>query len=1381
MHTWSVILRWSVHLLGAFILCLILLIVGLRVWIITDNGRNFIVSKLDGRALGGYTLQLEGLEGDLLKAFSIRKLQIVDAEGVWFTAETVKLDWNSRKLITRELSIASATAQKITFRQPRTQLVSGSQDARGGVSLRVIDLAKIDFPQIIYSDKAFEPMHAFSMSGSAFHNADSSKLDLDLSPFEEDGDTVSVNLKRALGLPLSGSARIYARAGGWITDLIALPATDSLTFNLRASGNPGDDWSLESDLNISGTEVLTLSGRGQASRATLDARLSNALPWLPPLITGKIGSEARLHLEAVSLGENTYDVQGNASSQFADLKLSGKPSGQHDIWTVKDLIAKVTFPQPEGLQDLTGVMLQSAEFEGQLTYASGENMSLAGQYGAEQILTKFARAPSAKGKVQVDLKGMDLSVDTNANLRGLVAGDGRPLPLLGTSPDLRASLTVNTGDKTILFRALNIRGADLSLAATGTTTNLSGKYDLNLASFDLGDTSSLKGRFTAKTEDLDATALSLTGNLTGLDSMARALTPELSLPIAFNLDLFRTKDGTINLTRLFAQSAQASLLSSGSLLASGVLSLDIAAKLEELTYPGLDRFAGISLVTRLRGSLDAVEFDNELSIAKISNGALEASDLTANLKGNFTEQRLASDLDLRAETPHGVFTIRATPALAGSELQTGPIKASLANFTLKGTLATALEGDMSPTGALHIEGVPEGIPFETLTLDLVLSAAANQLTGRARTKAFGALKPTEIKVLIDGSPVFFKAGITLETEHKTGAAPLPIRLNVNTTGSLTKREIEIRLDGRYADFPIRTVTPIKMLQTGTEAQLSGRIEGFSGSLDLSGNYTDAGLVGSVDLQSFAIGPLVRLLEGRALDGLLSTSVRLDTQRPDKTMTLESDLRDLTLAGDSFDNLTLSLSGKIQNGTFKVDTLAKGETTDFIMGLSGLANWDNDLPEFNLSVPMNLTLNGQGLINPFAALFLPPEAELTGQLKTDLDLTLLPNSITGNGTLAFDKARFEQGDLGLLLTDLELNSVLQGTTLRVVQLSARDGTQGRISGSGLLSLDGSKKDKLSLSARKFRAVNRSDADAQLSGDLTLEQEKGVIILGAALKIDEANIRLDRLVVSTRPTLPVRFKGEPNIKTSTPSLIKLDVQIEAPGQIFAEGRGLDAELGMTASIRGTAQNPVVTARADVLRGNYNFAGQIFDLVDSSITLPANSNEANLQITAERETTDLTAIIEITGTQDRPIITLSSSPALPEDEILSRILFGLVPGELTSLQSARLAATLASLAGGSGFNVLNRLEDLLFLDRIDLTESDNGDAVITTGKYIRPNVYIEAENRLNGDVGVALDWEATDNITIRGETGAENGQEVSIRWRYEFDRLGNKRKDNGPSEKE
>src|SRR3546814_13825885 len=72
---------------------------------------------------------------------------------------------------------------------------------------------------------------------------------------------------------------------------------------------------------------------------------------------------------------------------------------------------------------------------------------------------------------------------------------------------------------------------------------------------------------------------------------------------------------------------------------------------------------------------------------------------------------------------------------------------------------------------------------------------------------------------------------------------------------------------------------------------------------------------------------------------------------------------------------------------------------------------------------------------------------------------------------------------------------------------------------------------------------------------------------------------------------------------------------------------------------------------MRGSYEFAGRTFDLEKGEIHFTGNSPiNPNLDIEASADVTDLSATIHVTGTGLQPDISFTSTPALPEDELLS-----------------------------------------------------------------------------------------------------------------------------------
>ena len=69
------------------------------------------------------------------------------------------------------------------------------------------------------------------------------------------------------------------------------------------------------------------------------------------------------------------------------------------------------------------------------------------------------------------------------------------------------------------------------------------------------------------------------------------------------------------------------------------------------------------------------------------------------------------------------------------------------------------------------------------------------------------------------------------------------------------------------------------------------------------------------------------------------------------------------------------------------------------------------------------------------------------------------------------------------------------------------------------------------------------------------------------------------------------------------------------------------------------------------------------------------------AEADVQGLNATVIVGGTGLRPEITFASVPQLPQDELLSRILFGTSITNLSAPEALQLACAVAALQSGSG----------------------------------------------------------------------------------------------------
>ncbi|MFM9449583.1 translocation/assembly module TamB domain-containing protein, partial [Streptomyces acidiscabies] len=83
------------------------------------------------------------------------------------------------------------------------------------------------------------------------------------------------------------------------------------------------------------------------------------------------------------------------------------------------------------------------------------------------------------------------------------------------------------------------------------------------------------------------------------------------------------------------------------------------------------------------------------------------------------------------------------------------------------------------------------------------------------------------------------------------------------------------------------------------------------------------------------------------------------------------------------------------------------------------------------------------------------------------------------------------------------------------------------------------------------------------------------------------------------------------------------------------------------------PQIFGGAEVVRGSYEFAGKRFDLTRGRIRFNGEVPiDPLLDIVAQGEANSVTATISISGSAQQPVIAFSSTPSLPEEELLSRI---------------------------------------------------------------------------------------------------------------------------------
>ena len=70
------------------------LLAGARILLVTPPGRALVTAIADGRSLGRFgRLGVQGLHGDILSTFTVDRVTVSDAKGVWLVGRKVQVRW----------------------------------------------------------------------------------------------------------------------------------------------------------------------------------------------------------------------------------------------------------------------------------------------------------------------------------------------------------------------------------------------------------------------------------------------------------------------------------------------------------------------------------------------------------------------------------------------------------------------------------------------------------------------------------------------------------------------------------------------------------------------------------------------------------------------------------------------------------------------------------------------------------------------------------------------------------------------------------------------------------------------------------------------------------------------------------------------------------------------------------------------------------------------------------------------------------------------------------------------------------------------------------------------------------------------------------------
>jgi translocation and assembly module TamB len=202
------------------------------------------------------------------------------------------------------------------------------------------------------------------------------------------------------------------------------------------------------------------------------------------------------------------------------------------------------------------------------------------------------------------------------------------------------------------------------------------------------------------------------------------------------------------------------------------------------------------------------------------------------------------------------------------------------------------------------------------------------------------------------------------------------------------------------------------------------------------------------------------------------------------------------------------------------------------------------------------------------------------------------------------------------------------------------------------------------------------------------------------------------------------------------------------------GLDSEWGIDIALRGTVDDPRIGGSAKLVRGEYSFADTRFELTRGRIMFDVGEPiNPRLDVLAETSRSGTNVDIAITGNAMSPAITFSSDPALPEEEILARLLFNGSVTSLSATDALQLAAAIAALQGGGGAGGLDPIGELrrsIGLDQLRIISADpliGRSTGIAVGKNISRDIYVELVTDGRGYNATLVEYRITSWLSLLG----------------------------------
>lgn len=1361
---------WKKILFGA-IAGLLALVLVLLAALDTPPGRRFIIDQIEQLApASGLKIKIGRIDGSIYGEMQISDLRLYDPEGLWLEVPALTVDWRPLAFLTaNRLRIESASSDYVILRKLPALIPSDEpQPLLPGFDIYVGDLAveRLRIAEGIAGERRDAALAGsidirdgrarVELRARSLDSGERLALDLDAEP---DGDAFDLDLQ------------LQAPADGIIAGLTGIER--ALTVDIAGQGT-WTSWEGEALIDSGDARAVDLNVAIRDGTYQLGGMVRTGELFDPGIVTRLTAPQTTLNASGNFEGRR---FDGDFELRSAAAAIAGNGAFDLAESRFEGVFADIRLLEPSALvEDMRG-----RDVRLQLRLDGGFSRA-----GFTYLLTAPQAAFGATGVTGLRIGGEGRLSEMPIRLP-LSASADRVTGVGETAGEILRNVRI---DGAVLVTERQIVADGLDVRSDRFRGDLSVLYELSTGGYQVGVDGAIDRYYIPGfgTVDLSANVevrpgpggrFALTGRARGIvRSLENATVANLAggLP-RFDANISYGADGRFGFTDLRIQAPDLSFAGRGRLDADGTIY--VAGSGQQSQY-GPVRLTAEGNPSRPRLALALA---NPLPSAGIANVEAQLNPTAEgyayrvsgdSLGGPFTSN---GDILLPSGAP---IEIAVAELAVADTISSGRL--TLADAGIVGRLGitgTGLEGTvvLEPVGGvqavrvdLEAENAELGgaiattVRQATVDLDALLYPEAPEIVGRV--EAFGVRRRGVSLARIEADIDMLGGRGTIDAEIGGARGR---EFEFSATADIAPDTVIVTGGGSFEGDPI-TLSPLRATRTEDGWRIAESTIEYAG-----GGATVSGLVGGSDtrldarLDSIPLSVVDIFLPETGLGGIATGRLVYDQPAGQALPYVDAELRIRSLTREGFAlrprPVNLGINARLSGGRLAARGIMESDGEEIMRGQVRIDPIDQAAGFAGLTAaPLFAELRYSGPAETIWQLTGNELFSITGPLagRADARGTLDNPQIVGE--IRTENARLESALTGTVVEGITTRGRFDGATFNLPEFTGTTPGGGTVSGSARfdLGLAGGLGMDVALDTRRALLLRRDDIEARVSGPLaiTLQAPPGTAA-GTETARPEGRIEGDLTLVEGRfalgqaapaaaiPQLNVveinRPLDEPE-EPPPPIEWTLAIDVAADNRFDVVGLGLDSEWAADLEVRGSIADFRIFGDMDLVRGAYSFAGRRFELERGNIEFYGNSpvNPA-LDIVAEGGVEDLQATINIGGNAQNPEIRFASVPALPESELISRLLFGTSITNLSAFEAIQLGAAVASLqgGGGGGLNPINALRDAIGLDRLRIVPADpaeDRETAIAAGFYITRRLYAEVISDGQGYSASRLEFQLT-----------------------------------------